>query len=192
MTDAGFALHHVVAFMIALASLGNSHAQRSYIIEEVHDGAKPTLMEAIRTPAGYKITTVETRVESSEKGDERGVLASEKVESKITRTITIAPAANDTQFVVLSYEQGKDSESLVDLADVFGNLEESQLAKDGKHVLKCRDTQVEVEREADKVIVRQRGKKWFFVIRPIEDEEKAGVTDSQSGDVEQSDAADSR
>ena len=68
-----FALHHVMAFMIALASLGNPHAQRSYIIEEVHEGAIPTLMEAIRTPAGYKITTVETRRKSSANADGRGV-----------------------------------------------------------------------------------------------------------------------
>jgi hypothetical protein len=187
-----FALHHVMAFMIALASLGNPHAQRSYIIEEVHEGAIPTLMEAIRTPAGYKITTVETRAESLAKADGRGVLASEKVESTITRTTTIGPAANVTQFVVRSYEQGEYSERPVDLADVFGNLEESQLAKGGKHVLKCRNAEVEVEREADKVIVRQRGKKWSFTIRPIEDENKAGVTGVQSGNVEPRDAADSR
>jgi hypothetical protein len=187
-----FALHHVVAFMLALASLGNPHAQRSYIIEEVHEGAKPTLMQAIRTPAGYKITTVETRVESAEKADGRGVLGSEKVESTITRTSTIAPAANVTQFVIRSYEQGEYSERPVDLADVFGNLEESQLAKDGMHVLKCREAEVEVEREANKVIVRQRGKKCSFTIRPVEDEQKAGVTGSQGGNVEQNDAADSR
>jgi hypothetical protein len=188
-----FALHHVVAFMIALVSFGNPHAQRSYIIEEVHEGRLPTLIQAIRTPAGYKTTTVETRNKWAAKADDRhGILASEKVDSTITRTTTIAPAANFAQFVVRSYEQGKYSERTVDLADAFGNLEESQLAKDGKHVLKCGDAEVEVERKADKVIVRQRGKNSWFTIRPVEDEKKAGVNGVQSGNVELSNAADSR
>jgi hypothetical protein len=41
-------------------------------------------------------------------------------------------------------------------------------------------------------MVRQRGKKWSFTIRPVEDENKAGVTGVQSGNVEQRNAADSR
>jgi hypothetical protein len=192
MTVNDFALHHVVAFMIALASLGNPQGQQSYVIEEIHEGAKPQIIRAIRTPAGYEITTVENRVETREKADGRGVLASEKVESTITATTTIASAADDTKFVVRSVERGEYGESPVDLADVFSNLEEAKLAQDGKHVLKCREAEVEVERKADKVMVRQRGKKWSFTIRPIEDEEKAGVTDSQSGNVEQGNAADSR
>jgi len=192
MTVTDFALHHVVAFMIALASLGNPQGQQSYVIEEIHEGAKPQIIRAIRTPAGYEITTVENRVETREKADGRGVLASEKVESTITATTTIASAADDTKFVVRSVERGEYGESPVDLADVFSNLEEAKLAQDGKHVLKCREAEVEVERKADKVMVRQRGKKWSFTIRPIEDEEKAGVTDSQSGNVEQGNAADSR
>jgi len=192
MTHTGFALHHVVAFMIALASLGNPQGQQSYVIEEIHEGAKPQIIRAIRTPAGYAITTVENRVETREKADGRGVLASEKVESTITATTTIASTADDTKFVVRSVERGEYGESPVDLAAVFGNLQEAQLVKDGKHVLKCGDAEVEVEREADKVIVRQRGKKWSFTIRPVEDGEKAGVTGSQSGSVEPSDAADSR
>ena len=192
MTDTSFAIHHVVAFMIALASLGNPQGQRSYVIEEINEGAKPRIIRAIRTPAGYEITTVENRVESREKADGRGVLGSEKVESTITATATIASAADDTKFVVRSVERGEYVESAVDLADVFSNLKEAQLAQEGKHVLKCRDAEVEVEREADKVIVRQRGTKWSFTIRPVEDEQNAGVTGSQSGNVEQSNAADSR
>lgn len=168
MTETGFALHHVLAFMIALASLGNPQTQRSSIIEEIHEGAKPQIIRAIRTPAGYEMTTVENRVETSEKADGRGVLASEKVESTITATTTIVSAANDTKFVVRSVERGEYTESPVDLADVFGSLEESQLAQDGKHVLKCRDAEVEVERKADTFMVRQLGKKWSFTIRPIE------------------------
>jgi hypothetical protein len=188
MTDTSFALHHVVAFMIALASLGNPQGQRSYVIEEIHEGAKPQIIRAIRTSAGYEITTVENRVETREKADGRGILASEKVESTITATTTIASEADDTKFVVRAVERGEYGESTVDLADVFSNLKESNLAQDGKHVLKCR----EAERKADKVMVRQRGKKWSFTIRPVEDENKAGVTGVQSGNVEQRNAADSR
>jgi hypothetical protein len=192
MTDTSFALHHVVAFMIALASLGNPQGQRSYVIEEIHEGAKPQIIRAIRTSAGYEITTVENRVETREKADGRGILASEKVESTITATTTIASEADDTKFVVRAVERGEYGESTVDLADVFSNLKESNLAQDGKHVLKCREAEVEVERKADKVMVRQRGKKWSFTIRPVEDENKAGVTGVQSGNVEQRNAADSR
>ena len=162
MTRTGFALHHVVAFMIALASLGNPQGQQSYVIEEIHEGAKPQIIRAIRTPAGYAITTVENRVETREKADSRGVLASEKVESTITATTTIASTADDTKFVVRSVERGEYGESPVDLAAVFGNLQEAQLVKDGKHVLKCGDAEVEVEREADKVIVQGRRALWVI------------------------------
>jgi len=169
MTETGFALHGIVAFMIALASLGDPQGQRSYLIEEIHEAAKPRTIRAVRTPAGYEITTVENRVVTQEKADGRGVLASEKVESVITATSTIESATNGMKFIVRSVERGEYVESQVDLAAVFSNLEESQLAQEGKHVLRGRGAEVEVQRKADRVVVQQRGKKVSFLVRPVED-----------------------
>lgn len=166
MTETVFVLHHLAAFMIALASLENPQGQHSYVIEETHDGAKPRVMRAVRTSAGYEITTQDNYVETREQVDGRGIVAFEKVEYTLIATTTIAPAADKATFLVRDDGHG---ESLVDLADVFSNFGESQLAQEGEHVLKCGAVEVDVERKANEVLVRQRGKRISFTIRPIED-----------------------
>lgn len=159
----GFALHHLMAFMIALASLGNPQGQPDYLIEEFHEGAKPTILRATRTPAGYAITTVENRVESQESADARGVLASRKVESTITETMTVIPMEPNTRFDVVTAEAGITP---IDLATAFGNIAELPVGKDGKAVLRQGDVEVEFERNGDTVVVRERGRRISFTVRP--------------------------
>jgi len=163
MTVTEFSLHHLMAFMIALASLGNLAGQPNLLIEESHEGAKPMILRATRTPAGYAITTVENRTEAEEKGDARGVVASRKVEATITETTTVMPTEHNTRFNVSSPEK---AEELIDLATVFGNVAQIPVGKDGKAVLRRGNVDVEVERNGEAVTVRQRGRKVSFTVRP--------------------------
>jgi hypothetical protein len=174
MIDLAFNLEMALAFIIGLASLGNPADQTAYSIHEITVGAKPAkTLVAVRTPAGFQITTESTSREESAEHEKGAVVASKKVESKITETITVAPTSESLKFDLIGVDGGTeaDGKTTVALAALFKNIKDTPLSDAGMHVLRLagpdgKDVEICVARFENMVVVQQNGSMTAFCIHP--------------------------
>lgn len=174
MTEIVFNLKMALAFIIGLASLGNPMDRTAYNIHEITVGAKTAkTLVAIRTPAGFQIATEATSSEESAEHEKGAVVASKKVESKVTENITVAPSSESLKFDLIGPDGGMEAngKTTVDLATLFKNIKDVPLSKEGMHVLRLagsegRDVEICVARFGNMVVVQQTGSMTAFCIQP--------------------------
>ena len=173
MTEIAFNLKMTLAFIIGLASLGNPTDRTAYNIHEITVGAKTAKTHvAIRTPAGFQIATESTSSEESAEHEKGAVVASKKVESKVSENITVVPSES-LKFGLIGPDGGIEAngKTTVDLATLFKNIKDVPLSKEGMHVLRLvgpdgKDVEICVARFENMVVVQQKGSMTAFCIQP--------------------------
>jgi hypothetical protein len=174
MTVIMFNLKMALAFMIGLASFGNPPDRTAYNIHEITLGAKAaTTLHATRTPAGFMIVREYVSSEGEERGEAGFVLASKKVESKVTETITVEPSPEPLKFNLIEPGEGAqpNGRTVVDLSTLFTNIKDMPLSKEGMHVLRLtgpdgKDVEICVARFENMVVIQQKGATTAYCIQP--------------------------